>query len=630
MNLNTHCSNCFKPLTICSCNFNSTLIATTTDLLPPFTTLDRDRYRVGRVLGRGGFGVVYAGCYTTFENLGNDIELPLAIKEFFPAKTGLATRNANKLKVNPNPKRIGEFRYWQEQFLKEALTLLKLNHPSIVRLHTILHDENATTYLIMERLYGDTLAEYLGGLKTTADRLSFNKQLSIEEANTLFKAIAKALEALHERSVGSIIHLDLNPNNIFILDKTLTQIKLLDFGLAKDNTKPQNYTIGSVAGHPNFMAPEQAQQKNNPPIGTSADCYSVGACIYASITGQFPPPAIARLNGTPLADIAQQIPQLRNSALAETIMACLNLDPMRRPQNAMQLAICLEDSNEQHKYTSNPENLLKSNDDHTIILCQTPTNILEKNELQIHKSKHTDQTNQLTSSPINSFSTQKPQKHPTTLPTPDPIEITRPKKNANLLIKSWTFKIIFAIIFTSIIIIGSQLTWHKLFYTSPIRYQINNNGTVTDNLTGLLWKRCSEGQIWNGTTCTGQANNFTWKQIMPKGKQKKWKTFANYKDWHIPTIEELRTLVWCSNETAPEIAWKNLCNNENLNNDASYLQPTINPLSFPNTPTTWFWSATATLDFKNVQIVYFANGGIFWTNHTNSGKVRLVRAIVPH
>lgn len=625
MNLATHCPNCFKILTACSCNLNYNLISTNTDLLPPFTTLDEGRYCVGRVLGRGGFGVVYAGYDTTLEKLSNDIKVPLAIKEFFPAKIGLATRNAN-YQVDPNPQRIEEFRYWQKQFLQEALILLQLTHSNIVRLYTILHAENSTSYLIMERLYGDTLVEYLGGLKTTADRLLFNKQLPIEEANSLFKVAIKALEYLHGRSAGPIIHLDINPNNIFILNQQPDQIKLLDFGLARDNTELQDRALGVMGGHPNFMAPEQAQQKTHQHIAASADCYSLGACMYASITGQAPPPAIARLTGTPLADIGQQIPQLRNSALAETIMACLNLDPIQRPQNAMLLAKCLEDTNERRKYlVTKPERLLESNCDPTTIIFPIPTNTSESPNLQSIQPKFSEPIN-----PIISLSEAKKTNFFSPLSHSN-IKKTRHKKHQKLLTHPWIFKIVLAIALSSLTVIGIQFIHSKLFYTPPqISYQINHDGTITDNLNSLVWKRCSEGQIWNGTTCTGSANNYTWNQIMPQKQQKIWEPFAKHNDWHVPNINELRTLVWCSNGTAQTKAWDNLCSDDNSQNEKTYIQPTIDPTSFPNTPINWFWSTTIAPDSKNVQIVYFTNGGIFWTNRTNSGHIRLARAIVPH
>jgi hypothetical protein len=78
------------------------------------------------------------------------------------------------------------------------------------------------------------------------------------------------------------------------------------------------------------------------------------------------------------------------------------------------------------------------------------------------------------------------------------------------------------------------------------RYTDQGDGTVVDATTGLMWKRCSEGQTWNNKTCLGQATTMTWDQAMPNGWQKRWPAFAGHADWRMPTKDELLTLVYCS------------------------------------------------------------------------------------
>lgn len=74
------------------------------------------------------------------------------------------------------------------------------------------------------------------------------------------------------------------------------------------------------------------------------------------------------------------------------------------------------------------------------------------------------------------------------------------------------------------------------------RYIENGDGTVTDTVTQLQWMRCSLGQTWNGAGCSGEQKEMTWEEA--KGKTAR---YAGHGDWRTPSIEELRTLVYCSN-----------------------------------------------------------------------------------
>lgn len=73
------------------------------------------------------------------------------------------------------------------------------------------------------------------------------------------------------------------------------------------------------------------------------------------------------------------------------------------------------------------------------------------------------------------------------------------------------------------------------------RYQVKG-GLVKDTETKLMWMRCSLGQTWDGSTCTGKALEYTWAETM---KQNGF-NYAGYSNWRVPKIEELKTLVYCS------------------------------------------------------------------------------------
>lgn len=123
-------------------------------------------------------------------------------------------------------------------------------------------------------------------------------------------------------------------------------------------------------------------------------------------------------------------------------------------------------------------------------------------------------------------------------------------------------------------------------------YTDNGDGTVTHKTTGLTWKRCSEGQTWSGSTCSGTAQSFTWSQANARASG----------GWRLPRIDELVTIVECDN-----------------------FNPVINTTIFPNTPASFFWSASAyagNSDGAWYVNFYFGNRAPLFKE---SGYVRLVR-----
>ena len=131
-------------------------------------------------------------------------------------------------------------------------------------------------------------------------------------------------------------------------------------------------------------------------------------------------------------------------------------------------------------------------------------------------------------------------------------------------------------------------------------YTVNGDGTVTDATTGLTWKRCSEGQIWTGNTCSGTANTYTWAQAVALTS-----SFSNRNDWRLPNIRELQTIV-----------------------DRTVYNPSINSSIFPNTSASRIWSASSYS--SSAWYVGFGYGdSYYYGNKSNSFQVRLVRGGQP-
>lgn len=173
------------------------------------------------------------------------------------------------------------------------------------------------------------------------------------------------------------------------------------------------------------------------------------------------------------------------------------------------------------------------------------------------------------------------------------------------------------------------------------RYKINSDGTVTDTKTNLMWQRCSHGQHWNGTNCEGNPSTMTLDEayaakvqqtpwhVLWRNKSQAWPSFAGYDDWRLPTIEELRSLIWCSNGTTQEEAWKYGCSGMG-NRNGTYQKPTLDINVFPDTPPWQYWSATASAyssASSRAWVVYFGGGCVNDFAGSYSYAVRLVRHI---
>lgn len=138
-------------------------------------------------------------------------------------------------------------------------------------------------------------------------------------------------------------------------------------------------------------------------------------------------------------------------------------------------------------------------------------------------------------------------------------------------------------------------------------YEVHGDGTVTDTRTGLMWKRCSEGQTWDGSTCAGSVSTFTWADAL---NHVLTLTDAGYDDWRLPNRNELESLV----------------------EDCTY-NPAINTGIFPNTPSSGFWSnspfASSSSGAWEVSFHDGSSRGTIRGHHNINRRVRAVRGGPP-
>jgi WD40 repeat protein/tRNA A-37 threonylcarbamoyl transferase component Bud32/tetratricopeptide (TPR) repeat protein len=159
----------------------------------------------------------------------------------------------------------------RERFLREARSVARLRHPSIVPVYEIGQAEGVP-FLVSDFVKGVTLDDFL-----TGQRLTFN------DAAQLLATIAEALQVAHDEGV---VHRDVKPSNIMLAENGKPQ--LMDFGLAKRDAGEVTMTLdGQVLGTPAYMSPEQARGESHAVDGRG-DVYSLGVILYRLLTGELP------------------------------------------------------------------------------------------------------------------------------------------------------------------------------------------------------------------------------------------------------------------------------------------------------------------------------------------------------
>ena len=259
----------------------------------PVGTVLEGRYRVGEILGEGGFGITY---------LGHDIKLdiPVAIKEYYPF--GVAVRqNTSSLDISVSRSDSSEiFRKGKESFLTEARNLGRFSDEESVVYVRDHFEANNTAYIIMEYLDGQSLKDYVEA----------NGPMTFEQVFALLEPIMDVLDKIH---AAGMIHRDVSPSNMFILKNG--KVKLLDFGTARDINADGEKSL-SVVLKPGYAPVEQYQSHGAQ--GPWSDVYALCASIYKLITGVTPENAVNRISGDKLkrpSELGAEISPVEENAL---------------------------------------------------------------------------------------------------------------------------------------------------------------------------------------------------------------------------------------------------------------------------------------------------------------------------
>jgi serine/threonine protein kinase len=289
---------------------SETLPSPSVALSPGSLVLD-GRFRVVRLLGRGGMGFVYLAEQVS---LGRQVAIKV-LRSDLPLTAGFS-----------------------ERFRREALLLSSVEHPSVVRVIDYGAHGDAPC-LVMEFVEGETLELVL----------TREAPLSVERVERLLAQLAQGLSAIHAKG---IVHRDLKPDNVVITRTAegAEQARLLDFGIARlmsadeegaATEKASVTQAGIVLGTPEYVSPEQALGQ---PLDARSDLYALGVILFRALTGKHPFPG-----PSPREFISQHIhqapPALLDAAphlsgfpsLVAAVSGCLEKDPHHRPQTASAL-----------------------------------------------------------------------------------------------------------------------------------------------------------------------------------------------------------------------------------------------------------------------------------------------------
>lgn len=216
-----------------------------------------------------------------------------------------------------------------QRFQNEASIVGLFDHAHIMGFHEIF-ELDGEHYMALELLQGSTLNEYAPVLRQSPGKML-----------VLIDQIADALEYMHARGV---VHLDLKPENVLVVDGG-QNIKLLDFGISRIEGMETAVSRNAMVGTLSYMSPEQVQ--NSRITSSQSDMYSLGVMMYELFTGQLPYQAdnhgaalLMIMNHQPI--LPTQLNPLLGQDLEQLIMTCMHKQPQHRFANCRQLRKLLQ------------------------------------------------------------------------------------------------------------------------------------------------------------------------------------------------------------------------------------------------------------------------------------------------
>jgi serine/threonine protein kinase len=274
-------------------------------------------YRIVKKIASGGFSIVYLA----YDGDGNAV----AIKEYLPS--GLALRQPGEMAPVISRQNLPVFRIGLKCFFEEGRALARIVHPNVVRVVNFFR-ENDTVYMVMAYESGHTLQEHIGrhGAKGSRVGEAFIRQV--------FNGVCGGLREVH---ANRLLHLDLKPANIYL--RTDLSPLLLDFGAARQTINADAPMLTPMYT-PGYAPPELYTK--GAALGPWSDIYSIGAAMFACLSGTPPQPADQRRQEDKMEAQFAQLAGACSAELLATVRACLAIDPLARPQSVFAVQKALQ------------------------------------------------------------------------------------------------------------------------------------------------------------------------------------------------------------------------------------------------------------------------------------------------
>jgi serine/threonine protein kinase len=211
------------------------------------------------------------------------------------------------------------FRYGMKCFFDEGRALATLSHANVVRVLNFFR-ANETVYMVMRYERGRTLQEHIQARRGTL------------RESWIRRTFAQLLHGLREVHARKLLHLDIKPGNIYVRNDGSPL--LIDFGAARQTLTAEGTKLPPMYT-PGFASPEHYANREN--LGPWSDMYSVGAAMYACLSGDAPQPADQRLAQDKVEPARKAWSGKYSNQLLDTIDWCMRLDHLERPQSVLAL-----------------------------------------------------------------------------------------------------------------------------------------------------------------------------------------------------------------------------------------------------------------------------------------------------
>jgi serine/threonine protein kinase len=263
-----------------------------------------EHYKIGRVIGVGGFSVVYSA-------LDTKTNAVVAIKEFYATNCMRRARDGS-LHVFPKEQEH-KYHIGLKRFFDEGLTLSQIDHPNIVNVSNFFRANN-TAYLVMRFEHGKDLRWFIKSTDYVPDE---------EFILSVFSMVLAGLKEVHK---NSFLHLDIKPSNILLRASGAPLI--LDLGAAYKFPASERHKVHTLTH--GYSAPEQHEKTA---LNLSSDLYAIAMTMRACITHKSPPSAVKRAKEDTLRPLKETHSRYYRKNLILAVDRASSLDQSERPQS---------------------------------------------------------------------------------------------------------------------------------------------------------------------------------------------------------------------------------------------------------------------------------------------------------